>query len=107
MTMPRSTSKTPWTEYALLGVLALCWGMTYPLTRIGIDTIPPITFICWRNFAGVACLVPVMLWRGLRLPSDLATWRVFGVQQLINGTIPFLLVTWAQLYVPTSLAVSA
>lgn len=100
-----ASSTIPWTEYALLGVLALCWGMTYPLTRIGIDTIPPVTFICWRNFAGVACLVPVMLWRGKRLPSDLATWRVFGAQQLINGTIPFLLVTWAQLFVPTSLAV--
>ena len=105
MTMPRRIPTIPWTEYALLVVLALCWGMTYPLTRIGIDTIPPVTFICWRNLAGVACLIPVMLWRGNRLPVDLPTWRVFGMQQLINGTIPFLLVTWAQLYVPASLAV--
>lgn len=94
-----------WTEYALLGVLALCWGLTYPLTKVGIETIPPITFICWRNFAGVACLLPVLLWRGKRLPTDAATWRVFGFQQMINGTLPFLLITWAQLYVPAALAV--
>jgi drug/metabolite transporter (DMT)-like permease len=94
-----------WTEYALLGVLALCWGLTYPLTKIGIETIPPITFICWRNFAGVAVLLPILLWRGKRLPGDRATWRVFGFQQLINGTIPFLLITWAQLHVPAALTV--
>jgi drug/metabolite transporter (DMT)-like permease len=95
----------PWTEYALLGVLALCWGLTYPLTKIGIETIPPITFICWRNFAGAAVLLPILLWRGKRLPSDLASWRTFGLQQLINGTVPFLLLTWAQLHVTASLTV--
>lgn len=106
MTTPvQPAARQPWTEYALLGVLAACWGMTYPLTRIGIDTIPPITFICWRNFAGVAVLLPILLWRGKRLPADAATWRVFGLQQLINGTIPFLLLTWAQLTVPASLTV--
>jgi drug/metabolite transporter (DMT)-like permease len=98
-------ARPPLFEYALLGLLALCWGLTYPLTRIGIDTIPPITFICWRNFVGAACLLPILWWRGKRLPTDLATWRVFGVQQMINGTLPFLLITWAQLTVPAALAV--
>ena len=97
--------RIPWTEYALLGVLALCWGLTYPLTKIVIETIPPVTAICWRNIAGAVVLLPFLLWRRKRLPVDLASWRAFGGQQIVNNTFPFLLLTWAQLHVPASLTV--
>ncbi|MGQ3339178.1 EamA family transporter, partial [Staphylococcus aureus] len=29
-------------------------------------------------------------------------WKLFAFQQTINSTIPFLVITWAQLYVPAS-----
>jgi len=38
----------------------------------------------------------------LRLPTDLKAWKLFAFQQLINSTVPFLMITWAQLYVPAS-----
>jgi drug/metabolite transporter (DMT)-like permease len=45
----------------------------------------------------------VILWlRGLRLPTELRAWKLFAVQQIINSTLPFLIVTWAQQYVPAA-----
>src|SRR6476659_8810416 len=41
----------------------------------------------------------------MRLPTDAKAWKLFAQQQTINSTIPFLMITWAQQYVPASTAV--
>ena len=91
-----------WRDYALLLALACCWSSTYPLTKIGIGSIPPITFISARSLIAAAFLYVILRARGLRLPTDAKSWKLFAQQQLINATMPFLLITWAQLYVPAS-----
>ncbi len=40
--------------------------------------------------------------RGIRLPTDARAWKLFAQQQTINSTIPFLMITWAQQYVPAA-----
>src|SRR5262245_48861515 len=47
----------------------------------------------------------VLRLRGLRLPADAKAWKLFAQQQTINSTIPFLMITWAQQYVPASTTV--
>ncbi|HMM90799.1 DMT family transporter [Bradyrhizobium sp.] len=91
-----------WRDYLLLLALACCWSSTYPLTKIGIGSIPPVTFISARSLIAAAFLIVILRARGLRLPTDLKAWKLFAQQQLINATIPFLLITWAQQYVPAS-----
>ena len=80
--------------------LACCWSSTYPLTKIGLASIPPITFISARSLVAAAFLLVVLRIRGLRLPTDAKAWKLFAQQQTINSTIPFLMITWAQQYVP-------
>ena len=41
----------------------------------------------------------------MRLPTDAKAWKLFALQQTMNSTIPFLMITWAQLYVPASTTV--
>ncbi len=89
-------------DYALLGALAVCWSSTYPLTKIGIATIPPITFISTRSLIAAAFLFTILRLRGIKVPTDPAAWKLFAFQQTINSTIPFLLITWAQQFVPAS-----
>jgi drug/metabolite transporter (DMT)-like permease len=100
---PASSPKQPrqhsWRDYALLLALACCWSSTYPLTKIGLGSIPPVTFISARSLIAAAFLIAVLYFRGLRLPSDLKAWKLFAQQQTINSTIPFLMITWAQQYV--------
>jgi drug/metabolite transporter (DMT)-like permease len=91
-----------WRDYALLLALACCWSSTYPLTKIGLGSIPPITFISARSLIAAGFLLVVLRLRGMRIPTDAQAWKLFAQQQTINSTIPFLLITWAQQYVPAA-----
>jgi drug/metabolite transporter (DMT)-like permease len=91
-----------WRDYLLLLALACCWSSTYPLTKIGLGSFPPITFISARSLIAAAFLYAILRARGLRVPTDAKAWKLFAQQQTINSTIPFLLITWAQQYVPAS-----
>ena len=88
-----------WRDYALLLALACCWSSTYPLAKIGLGSIPPITFISARSLIAAAFLLVILYARGLRIPTDARAWKLFAFQQTINSTIPFLMITWAQQYV--------
>ncbi|MCA0420287.1 MAG: EamA family transporter, partial [Proteobacteria bacterium] len=46
----------------------------------------------------------VIRWRGLRLPRDLATWRLFLVQAGLNSVVSFTLIAWAERSVDAGLA---
>jgi len=82
-----------------------CWRSTCPLTKIGLGSIPPLTFISARSLVAAFLLLVVLRLRGMRIPTDAKAWKLFAVQQTINSTIPFLVITWAQLYVPASTTV--
>src|SRR5262245_1177629 len=102
---PAEPRQRNWRDYALLLALACCWSSTYPLTKIGLVSIPPITFISARSLIAALFLLVVLRIRGLRLPTDARAWKLFAQQQTINSTIPFLMITWAQQYVPASTTV--
>ena len=88
-----------WRDYALLLALACCWSSTYPLTKIGLGSIPPFTFISARSLIAATFLLIILRARGMRIPTDAKAWKLFAFQQTINSTIPFLMITWAQQYV--------
>ncbi|KRE17422.1 hypothetical protein ASE63_13295 [Bosea sp. Root381] len=92
------------TELALLLLLALLWGGSYSFIRIAVETIPPLTLIAARTLLAGAILLVVIRWRGLRLPRDLATWRLFLVQACLNSVVPFTLIAWAERSVEAGLA---
>ncbi|HEV7259357.1 MAG TPA: EamA family transporter [Bosea sp. (in: a-proteobacteria)] len=92
------------TELCLLLILATLWGASYTFIKIGVETIPPVTFIAARTLIGGTILLAVLHWRGLRLPRDLATWRLFMVQACLNSVLPFTLIAWAERSVDAGLA---
>jgi drug/metabolite transporter (DMT)-like permease len=95
-------ARRSWRDYLLLLALACCWSSTYPLTKIGIGSIPPITFISARSLIAAAFLFVILRVRGIAMPTEAKAWKLFAQQQTINSTFPFLLITWAQQYVPAS-----
>ena len=88
-----------WRDYALLLALACCWSSSYPLTKIGLGSFPPITFISARSLIAAVFLLVILRARGIGIPTDAGAWKLFAFQQTINSTIPFLLITSAQQYV--------
>jgi drug/metabolite transporter (DMT)-like permease len=99
-----ATSKTLAKELALLLALASLWGASYTFIKIGVATIPPVTFIAARTLIAGLILLGIMRCRGLRLPLDAATWGRFLVQACLNSAIPFTLIAWAERRVDAGLA---
>ncbi|MGH6882493.1 MAG: EamA family transporter, partial [Hypericibacter sp.] len=60
-------------DYLLLLCLATLWGASYSLIKVGVETIPPITFIAGRTVIAGALLLAVMRMRGITMPRDLRT----------------------------------
>jgi drug/metabolite transporter (DMT)-like permease len=91
-------------DYLLLLCLATLWGASYSLIKIGVETIPPITFIAARTVIAGALLLAVMRFRGIAMPRDPKTWRRFLFQALMNSVLPFTLIAWAEQTIDAGLA---
>ncbi len=91
-------------DLALLLALATLWGASYTLIKIGVATIPPITFIAARTLIAGGILFAVLRLRGLKLPGDGATWKRFMFQACLNSVIPFTMIAWAEQSVDAGLA---
>lgn len=83
-------------ELVLLLALSTLWGASYTFIKIGVETIPPVTLIAARTLLAGTILVAVIRWRGMSLPTDLATWRKFLFQAGLNSIVPFTLIAWAE-----------
>jgi len=92
------------TEFVLLLVLAVLWGGSYTFIKIGVETIPPLTLIAARTLIAGSILLMILRWRGMRMPRDPATWRLFLVQACLNSVVPFTLIAWAERSVDAGLA---
>ncbi|MFF2319656.1 DMT family transporter [Agrobacterium sp. NPDC058088] len=92
-------------ELLLLALLSTLWAASYTFIKIGVETIPPITFIASRTLIAGLLLLAVIRLRGLRLPTDFATWRLFFIQACINSVLPFTLIAWAEQSIDAGLAV--
>ncbi|UFZ06699.1 DMT family transporter [Bradyrhizobium ontarionense] len=99
------TEKSPLaTELALLLLLSTLWGASYSFIKLGVATIPPLTFIAARTLIAGAVLAVIIHGRRLGWPADRATWRKFLVQACLNSVVPFTLIAWAEQMTDAGLA---
>nr|WIE91788.1 EamA family transporter [Mesorhizobium sp. WSM4875] len=92
------------TELALLGLLAVLWGASYTFIKIGVETIPPVTFIAGRTLIAGGILLGLIRWRGLAMPRGVVMWRRFIIQACLNSVIPFTLIAAAERSIDAGLA---
>jgi drug/metabolite transporter (DMT)-like permease len=82
-------------KYALLGLLALVWGVSYNFAKIAVETIPPITTTAVR--VALAALVLGALLRAAKIPLLGARypWRSLAIQAAMINVVPWTLSAWA------------
>ncbi|WP_026872415.1 DMT family transporter [Inquilinus limosus] len=102
--MPADRAAPPLADYLLLALLATLWGASYSFIKLGVATIPPVTLIAARTLIAGGILLLVLRLRGIALPTDGQTWRLFAVQALVNSTIPFVLIAWGETRIDAGLA---
>ena len=87
----------------LLASLALIWGSSYMLIKIGLETMPPLTVAAAR-IALAALVVMAIVWlRGERLPTGLRMWKHFFVMAMLSNVLPFILIAWGETRIDSGL----
>ncbi len=91
-------------EWALLVVLSMLWGSTFLFITIAARELPPLSIAAVKVLLAAAALLVVMRLQGARLPREGRTWFAFAVMALFNDAGPFILIAFANPFVPTGLA---
>jgi drug/metabolite transporter (DMT)-like permease len=60
--------------------------------------------IALRTLIAGVLLLMIMRWRGIKMPTDAATWRRFAFQAVLNSVIPWTLIAWGERTVDAGLA---
>jgi drug/metabolite transporter (DMT)-like permease len=104
MNQPSDSVRRQGADYALLIVLACLWASSFTFIKIGVESIPPLSFMAARVTIAALCLTVIMwLWR-LRFPMHAGFWKRVFVQSILGIVIPFTFIGWAELSIDASLA---
>ncbi|WP_439522648.1 DMT family transporter [Marivita sp.] len=100
MTAQTSLSTRAWVELILLGLI---WGGSFLAIRTALDEIGPLTSVLHRTGWAMVVLWGFVALKRLPIPRSPRIWGAFLVMGVLNNVIPFSLMAWGQLYIPTGL----
>jgi drug/metabolite transporter (DMT)-like permease len=84
--------------------LGFIWGSSYLFIKLAVDDFGTFTLVALRLIVGALLLWIVIRIAKQPLPRERRIYGHLIVMAIINITIPFLLITWAEQYVESSLA---
>ena len=99
--MNQRTNRIDWLIFLALGFM---WGSSYLFIKLAVDDFGTFTLVALRLVVGAILLWTVIRLAGQALPRDRRIYGHLLVMSIINITIPFLLITWAEQSVESSLA---
>jgi len=91
-------------NWVLFLTLGFIWGSSYLFIKIAVDDFGTFTLVALRLLIGAALLWTVVRIARQPLPRERRIYGHLLVMALVNITIPFLLITWAERSVESSLA---
>jgi drug/metabolite transporter (DMT)-like permease len=86
------------------GVLALIWGFSFLLIKVGTEGYAPFQVTLGRLVFGTAVVAAVLVVKRERLPRGARTWAHLAVAGLLLNALPFSLFAYAELTIPSTLA---
>ena len=89
---------------AVLFLLGALWGSSFMFIKIAGAEMPPEGLVAARLILGATVLLAVLYGSGQRLPTGWRIWRDFAVTGIIGLILPFTLITWGELSIPSSMA---
>lgn len=91
-------------DWAALVALVAMWGSAFALTSVAVAGMAPVWVAALRITLGALLLWIVMRARGEVLPRERATWGWFAWLGFSGNVAPFVLISWAQQTIASSLA---
>jgi drug/metabolite transporter (DMT)-like permease len=99
--MSARSNRLDWLIFLGLGFM---WGSSYLFIKLAVDDFGTFTLVALRLTVGALLLWTVVRLAGEALPRDPRIYGHLVAMAIINITIPFLLITWAEQSVESSLA---
>jgi len=90
-----------WTAFTVLGLI---WGTSFLWIKIAVAETGPFTLVGLRLLFGFLGLLVVLAIQRPKLPRDARTLLAFGFMGVFNTGLPFLLITWGETRIDSSLA---
>jgi drug/metabolite transporter (DMT)-like permease len=86
--------------------LVLCgiWGSTWLFIKLGLESLPPITFAGIRFVIAFAILFSIIGIRGIQLPRARADWILLAVTGILSFALNYGLIFWGEQYISSGLA---
>jgi drug/metabolite transporter (DMT)-like permease len=91
-------------EWSALVFLISVWGSSFALTKIAVQTIPPIWIPAIRLTLAAVLLGIAMTARKTAWPRGLKNWLWLAWFAVIGNIMPFFMISWATQHVASSLA---
>lgn len=85
-------------------VLCLIWGSTWIFIKIGLEDLPPIAFAAARFILAVAILFVLIRIQKIPMPQGPAQWRLIALTGVLQFSINYSTVFWAEQYITSGLA---
>jgi len=97
---------TRWTplDIAVFALLTLVWGTTWAAIRIGLQGLPPLTGVALRFGIAAAALFPIARARRVRFGRTRRERILWIANALATFVISYVVVYWAEQWVPSGLA---
>lgn len=92
------------TDYWLLLLLAVLWSASFLLIKIGVDSIGPLTLTAGRMTIAAAVLGFGLVITKTELPLHRRALLIYLVVGFMGNTFPFILISWGETHIDSSLA---
>ncbi|MGD8730493.1 MAG: EamA family transporter [Anaerolineales bacterium] len=90
-----------WGAFLLLGSI---WGSSFLWIKIALDELGPFTLVGFRLLFGALGMLLVLLVRRPAFPRDSKTWLMLALMGLTNTALPFVLISWGEIMIDSSVA---
>jgi drug/metabolite transporter (DMT)-like permease len=87
----------------VFGSLCFVWGSTWLAIKVGLGSLPPITFAGIRFVIASCLLASYAIARKIEFPRDANSWRVMLFLSLSQIAAPYALVFWGEQYMTAGL----
>ena len=84
-------------DLTLLLLLTIIWGSGFIAIKVAVPQTGPVWLAASRVCIGFLVLLPWFFYRGLVLPASRKSWGHLFVISILNVTVPFILISWAEL----------
>lgn len=90
-----------WGAFLLLGSV---WGSSFMFIKIGLESLDPFTLVALRVSIGALGLWTIIALTQGKLPRDRRTIVNLIIVGAVNTAIPFVLITWGEKFIASSVA---